>query len=148
MSEPKPITTEAELQASGIEERDKAATPGPWMFKNGRDRDGDSCDLLVAEIGKAQEDEDPEYAEVFFSGELAGPELSANWEFTQHARQDIPLLVASLREFLRREAALRAEIERMLEVAKGFKGENGSTLADFLGSATQQAGENSEMERG
>lgn len=65
--------------SKGTGSRDVPWTPGPWEFRAGNNRSGDSVDLLMAEIGQAQSDEDPEYAEVLFGNELSESERSANW---------------------------------------------------------------------
>lgn len=70
-------------------------TKGPWEFRAGNDADGDSCDLLMAEIGVASDD-DPEYAEVFFGQELSDAERSANWTLASAA----PELFDALEEML------------------------------------------------
>lgn len=71
-------------------------TPGPWEFRAGNNRSGDFVDLLMAEIGQAQSDEDPEYAEVLFGNELSESERSANWTLIAAA----PELYDALHELL------------------------------------------------
>lgn len=81
------------------EARCAAATKGPWEFIPGTDKNGDSCDLLMAEIpSAAPADEDPEYAQVLFGNELGEQQLSANWDFAAHARTDLPRALDALRE--------------------------------------------------
>jgi hypothetical protein len=69
------------------------ATPGPWEFRSGNDANGESCDLLMAEIGQANGDEDPEYAEVLFGSELGDAQLAANWELVHALRNAVPALL-------------------------------------------------------
>jgi len=90
--------TKAELDA--LELLEKAATPSPWEFRHGHDRDGDSCDLLMAEVGKATPDEDPEYSQVFFHGDFSDAEISANWALAKALRNAAPRLIADHRRLV------------------------------------------------
>lgn len=111
--------TPEELKA--IKERADAATPGPWEFQSGTAPNGDPCDLLVAEIGPTRPDEEPEYAEVLFRSDLSESEISANWEFIQHARTDIPALLSAIEERDKRIADHKDEIAAV-EDALGYAG--------------------------
>ena len=74
-----------------------AATPGPWTFQPGTDRDGDSVDLLMAQQGEADPDEDEEWAEVLFSYSVFGErQVSANWELIVELVNHAPALADAL----------------------------------------------------
>jgi hypothetical protein len=89
------MTLAARIDA--LEAMEKAATPN-WEFRGGTTREGDSCDLLMAEHGKAAAHEDVEYGEVFFDAELFGEaQVTANWAVAQGARNALPGLIAALR---------------------------------------------------
>ena len=90
---------------SAIEAR---ATPGPWEFRLGESREGDSIDVLMAEVPPpGAPDEDPEYSPVFDDGLLGEEAVSANWELTEVARNNLPRLIREvrrLREVCKQEA--------------------------------------------
>lgn len=102
--------------------RCEAATPGPWEFRGGNDRDGDACDLLMAEIGRASVDEDEEWTEVLFGAELADAERQANWELCRAARTDLPNALKALEILLAGVESLRTNapwsVENILERAE------------------------------
>jgi hypothetical protein len=91
---------------------EQKATPGPWEFRGGIDQNGDSCDLLMAEIGIAAGDEDPEYAEVLFGQELSEQERAANWELCAALRNLAPTLLPVLEALLEALLEERAARER------------------------------------
>lgn len=76
----------------------EAATPGPWEFRNGYDRDGDSCELLMAEVGKAKEDEDAEWAEVLFGSEFGAIQVGANWDLIAYLVNNCAAIEEALRD--------------------------------------------------
>lgn len=94
-----------------LEALEKAATAAPWEFRAGNDQNGDSCDLLIAEIGRASGDEDEEYGEVLFGSEFSAAELSANWEMVKALRNAAPRLLRIARaakrlDILQRDSTL------------------------------------------
>lgn len=85
------MLTETEL--AEIEARERAATPGPWVYF---DQEGVFC----GEIHSAREDggfehitDTPEY-----------DERDNDMKFIAHARTDIPSLIAMIRELQREQA--------------------------------------------
>ncbi len=77
-------------------ELEKRATPAPWEFRDGHSREGDSIEILMAEIGRATEDEDPEYGYVF-GGDFGDSQESANWQLTKGLRNAAPAYFAALK---------------------------------------------------
>jgi hypothetical protein len=80
---------------------EQAATPGEWFFQTGNDKNGDSCDVLVAEIEGGGDDEEQEYAQVLFDTHTLGDKAASdNWEFCAAARTAVPALLADVEELL------------------------------------------------
>ena len=71
-------------------------TAGEWEFGAGNDADGDSCDLLVADIADPG-DGDPEYADVLFGSEIGEIERAANWDGIVALRNNAERLIAVAR---------------------------------------------------
>jgi hypothetical protein len=96
MTEQSSITRAESARLQSLIER---TTLEPWEFRNGHNREGDSCDLLMAEVGRASEDEEPEYAEVFFGqAELGEAQVQANWDFANESRTALPTALRQLQK--------------------------------------------------
>lgn len=123
--------TQAEVQA-WLELRDRA-TPEPWEFRDGNDREGDSVDLLMAEVGHAEPDEDPEYAEVFFGPDSFGEaQVSANWELAREAGNSFKRLARAYQEAME----LLTRIHLAASSSVGYNG--ASTLGDEAAEALRK----------
>ena len=94
-------------------------TKGPWFFKSGTSKGGDSCDLLVAELGTAADGEEPEYVEVLFGMELSDGERSANWILASLAPRLLEACKAVQPYLLAGHDELHALLESVIAEAEG-----------------------------
>ena len=106
-----------DLNIAELERLLEAATPAPWIFQDGRSREGDSIEKLVAEIGKAEPDEEQEYGQVLYENDgHSDAQIGANWELIAALRNAAPALIAAAKraEAAERERdALRAELDQL-----------------------------------
>jgi hypothetical protein len=109
MTEQSSITRAESARLQSLIER---TTLEPWEFRNGHNREGDSCDLLMAEVGRASEDEEPEYAEVFFGqAELGEAQVQANWDFAKESRTALPAALRQLKKAMELSSQLQNRIQ-------------------------------------
>jgi len=103
-----------ELDLGRLEELAAKATPGPWEFRPGNDREGDSCDLLMGAIGDPCED--AEWVQVLFDEPALGLEqYQANWELVVEVRNALPAILAKLREGERAEELNAASHDMLMK---------------------------------
>ena len=104
----------SEEQLREIEERERKASPGPWILGHSNTEVfTDAIDWMTNIIIKSTDPDlwctglyrgddpggdDPETEFLFTAVTGNGPTSAANADFIAHARQDIPALVATIRE--------------------------------------------------
>ena len=115
------------IDLKAIEKRYSRATEGPWAIWHDLDHQG------FKTVGDAQS-----YAEVVSDGftEESNPTAhvytDADAEFIAHAREDVPALVARVRE-------LEAAVERVREYGEKMRKANGMSWCSIHGTAVLRA---------
>lgn len=98
----------ADADIREIRERANAATPGPWEFVGGHSPTGEPIDRLVHIVDDDPELE-PEQVDILF-GEPES-QTAANWDFVQHARQDVPRLLDEVERLRKQLGDVNAWLE-------------------------------------
>lgn len=103
------------LNLDAIEQRCQAATPGPWVVMKGKPSETITAQLEVNEVGGCTWERGARCMTIRIdaSDYDANERSSRSWakkdlSFVAHARQDIPELIARIRELEAQEARVRA----------------------------------------
>ena len=100
------LLTDPAALAERLRELVKRATPTPWEWVPGHNQDGDSCETLSAQVGEAEPDEEPEYAEVLYGNSAFGDyQVSANWELIEFLANHASVIADALEDSARLDAA-------------------------------------------